>query len=64
LGEVLAERLIALLESDPKLKQNELSEQMDVSLTAIQRLTKELVSKGVLSRKGGKRFGYWAVKRN
>lgn len=61
LNEVLEKRLIGLISSNSKLKQNELARQMEVPLTSIQRITKKLVESGVLVRKGSKRFGYWEI---
>lgn len=50
-----------LLHDKPNLTLKEIVAQLQVSRATIQRVTKELVNRGILERKGGKRFGHWEI---
>ena len=52
--------MIKMIIKNPKISQKKLSEELSVSRSTIQRLTKILVEKGVLERIGGNK-GYWKV---
>lgn len=43
--------------------QRELQEMLNETRTHIQGAMKELVNEGVIERKGGKKFGFWEIKR-
>ena len=59
--EALEQRLIALIKGNPQITQRALSDELSVSRATVQRLCKELSDKGLMERKGGKRFGYWEI---
>lgn len=61
LDEALEQRLITLIIGNPQIKQRELSDELSVSRATVQRLCKALSDRGLIKRKGGKRFGYWEI---
>lgn len=54
--------LLNCIRKNPRIKQQEVAEQMDKSVATIKRLTAGLVAKGVIQRKNGKRHGFWEIK--
>ncbi len=61
-----AERVIELIYLkyfQPAATQKELQEAFNETRTHIQKNVKELVNEGKIERKGGKRFGYWEIKK-
>ena len=56
-------KVVAYLQKKPTLTQGELQEILNETRTHIQGIIKELVNEGTIERKGGKRFGYWEVKK-
>lgn len=56
-------KIIEYLEKKPMATQQELQEMLNETRTHIQGAMKELVNEGVIERKGGKRFGFWEIKR-
>lgn len=61
LDDTLDERLIRSILLNPKATQTELANGLSVSLISVKRTIKVLTESGVLTRKGGKRFGHWEV---
>ena len=61
LDDTLAERILEALKDKPTETQAELAKVLKVSVASIKRTIKDLSDSGVISRKGGKRFGYWEV---
>lgn len=61
LEEALEKRILDAIRKDPKIKQDELVRELSVSRATIQRACKALTGRGVLERKGGKRYGYWKI---
>lgn len=55
--------IVEYLQNQPTATQKELQEALNETRTHIQKLVKELVGEGKIERKGGKRFGYWEVKK-
>ncbi len=51
------------LRNQPAATQKELQEAFNETRTHIQKNVKELVNEGKIERKGGKRFGYWEIKK-
>jgi DNA-binding GntR family transcriptional regulator len=47
---------------NPHINQSELFQQLEVSLPTIKRAMFNMVEKGVLERKGGKRYDRWEIK--
>lgn len=56
-------KIIEYLQNQPTATQKELQEALNETRTHIQKIVKELVGEGKIERKGGKRFGYWEVKK-
>ena len=56
-------KIVEYLQNQPTATQKELQEALNETRTHIQKIVKELVSAGKIERKGGKRFGYWEVKK-
>jgi ATP-dependent DNA helicase RecG len=64
-SDVLAEsetKIIALMETNPRITQAELCETLSLSMRQVQKSIRILIEKGEIRRIGGKRYGYWAVK--
>ena len=61
LGDGLKEEIIRMLSENPKLTMAEIAEKLNVTKRTIERIVKNLREKGVIERKGGKRYGYWEV---
>ncbi|MBR2884948.1 MAG: winged helix-turn-helix transcriptional regulator [Clostridia bacterium] len=58
----LEERAILVeLESDSKITQKQIAEKIGKSERTVKTVMNSLEKKGVISREGGKRFGYWKV---
>ena len=57
----ISDRLLVMLYENNRMTQEELSEQLGVSLRTVKRLMRTLQDEGRLSRKGNKRSGYWVV---
>ncbi|MCM1172678.1 MAG: hypothetical protein NC393_11225 [Clostridium sp.] len=51
------------MKEKPTATQKELQESLNETRTHIQGIVKELVNEGTIERKGGKRFGFWEVKK-
>lgn len=56
-------QILEYLKEKPTATQNELQEALNETRTHIQGIVKELVNEGMIERKGGKRFGFWEVKK-
>jgi ATP-dependent DNA helicase RecG len=56
-------KTVEYLQNQPTATQKELQEAFNETRTHIQKIVKELVDEGKIERKGGKRFGYWEVKK-
>lgn len=56
-------KIVEYLQNQPTATQKELQEVLNETRTHIQKIVKELVGEGKIERKGGKRFGYWEVKK-
>lgn len=61
LEEALEKKILDAIRKDPKIKQDELVRELSVSRATVQRTCKALTERGVLERKGGKRYGYWKI---
>lgn len=57
----LEDKILSVIKINPNLTQNEIAIATDIALRTIQRKLKDLQNKGILERKGGKRYGYWEV---
>lgn len=56
-------KIVEYLQNQPAATQKELQEVFNETRTHIQKNMKELVNEGKIERKGGKRFGYWEIKK-
>ncbi len=56
-------KIVEYLRYQPAATQKELQEAFNETRTHIQKNVKELVNEGKIERKGGKRFGYWKIKK-
>ena len=56
-------KVVEYLQNQPTATQKELQEALNETRTHIQKIVKELVGEEKIERKGGKRFGYWEVKK-
>lgn len=59
----LKTKIVEYLQNQPAATQKELQEAFNETRTHIQKNVKELVNEGKIERKGGKRFGYWEIKK-
>ncbi len=60
-GEGLEIKMVDLMIKNPKITQAEMVKILDVSKAKVEKMTKLLSEKGIIERKGGKRYGYWKV---
>ena len=60
---ILKDQLISILESDPSITQQKLSESLNYPLRSLKRIMKELSEKGQISRSGSRKKGIWIVKK-
>ncbi len=56
-------KIVEYLRNQPAATQKELQEAFNETRTHIQKNVKKLVNEGKIERKGGKRFGYWEIKK-
>lgn len=61
LNSALKVKVLKLLEITPTLTQKELQEMLNETRSHIQIAMKDLVSEGVIERKGGKKSGFWEI---
>lgn len=54
-------QVLKLLKNDNKLTQKQIAELISKSDRTVKRIISSLEEKGIISREGGKRFGYWKV---
>ncbi len=64
LDDTLANRIITMIIEEPSITQGALAEKTKVSVPTIKRTMKKLSDNGKIVRKGGKRYGYWKVRKN
>ncbi|MBR4120415.1 MAG: putative DNA binding domain-containing protein [Spirochaetales bacterium] len=57
----LEARVLYLLKQNPKIKQIEIAENINVSIRTVKRTIKKLSDGGKIKRSGGNRFGHWVV---
>ncbi len=62
LKDVLELKILELLKSNGKVKQDEIAVMLNVSMASVQRAMKRMVKQEKIERKGGKRYGYWEIK--
>ena len=62
LDDTLDKKILIVLKEKPTITQNEMAVHFGVSVPSIKRTMKKLLESGFITRKGGRRFGYWEVK--
>ena len=53
--------VLNLLKQHPQMTQKQLAQEINKSERTVKTITSNLEEKGIISREGGKRFGYWKV---
>ena len=53
--------VLNLLKQKPQMTQKQLALEINKSERTVKTITSKLEGKGIISREGGKRFGYWKV---
>lgn len=61
LDAVLENKILVVIQQNPEATQKEIAQETNISLRTVQRKLKELREKGIIERKGGKRFGFWEI---
>lgn len=61
LEDALEEKVFDAIRKNSRIKQDELASKLSVSRATVQRICKVLTEKGIIERKGGKRYGYWEI---
>ena len=54
--------ILNLIKDNPNITTTEMAEHLSVNRRTIQRSLDDLKNKGMIERKGGKRYGYWEVR--
>ena len=54
-------KILALLKENASITTTEMAERLSVNRRTIQRGLDVLKGKGIIERKGGKRYGYWEI---
>ena len=57
----LADRIIAIISSDKTITVVEISDILNVPKRTVEREIKNLRERGMITRKGGRRYGYWEI---
>lgn len=57
----LADRIISLISADGTITVAEMSEALNIPIRTVERKIKSLRESGRITRKGGKRYGYWEI---
>ena len=57
----LADRIIAIISSDKTITVVEISGILNVLKRTVEREIKNLRERGMIARKGGRRYGYWEI---
>ena len=61
LNDTLEYKIINLIKLNPSITQKDISGNLKVSLVSVKRAIKQLVDSQKISRKNGKRNGYWSI---
>jgi len=55
--------VLEILRKTPSVTNTELGELLNIPLRSVQRKIKRLKEQGIIERKGGRRYGYWEIKK-
>lgn len=61
LDDTLEDKILSVIKMNPQITQKNIAEETDNALRTVQRKLKDLHERGVIERKGGKRYGYWEI---
>ena len=56
------EKVLALIEENPHITQNEIKEQLKIARSHVQKIMKSLSDREIIARVGSKKSGYWKIK--
>lgn len=60
-ADLMEEKLLALFEEDPYMKQETAAEKLGISLRTVKRIVRALTDAKRLMRTGGRRYGHWEI---
>ena len=55
------EAIIALMASSPSVSQKDIASSVGLSLSGVKKRIERLENAGIVSREGGKRYGFWMI---
>lgn len=58
----LEREIIVIISKNPKLTMIEIAKILNITKRTVERIVKNLRERGLIERKGGKRYGYWEIK--
>lgn len=61
LNDTMERRIVERLKQEPATNQKTMAELLDVSVPTVKRIMKKMSDKGIIKRKGGRRFGCWEI---
>ncbi|PKZ40264.1 hypothetical protein BFS15_04815 [Gardnerella sp. DNF01162] len=61
LNDVLVDKIIEVIQNDPKITQVELVKILNIPYRSLQRKMDEMKDSGSIERIGGKRYGHWKI---
>lgn len=61
LDDTLEDKILSVIKMNPQITQKNIAKETDNALRTVQRKLKDLQERGVIERKGGKRYGYWEI---
>lgn len=61
LNDVLVDKIIEVIQNDPKITQVELVKILNIPYRSLQRKMDEMKDSGRIERIGGKRYGHWKI---
>lgn len=61
LDDTLEDKILSVIKMNPQITQKNIAEETDNALRTVQRKLKELQERGIIERKGEKRYGYWEI---
>lgn len=53
--------VLKIIEDNPKITQTEIAKSIKKSASTVKRITSDLVKKGIISRRNGRRNGWWEI---
>jgi ATP-dependent DNA helicase RecG len=61
LNETVESKIIQIMQTTPGCTYDTLTKSLDISRSTAKRVVKNLIERGKIERKGGKKHGYWDV---